>query len=73
MGALPKKKLSKARKGKRLASKKYNLPKLVDCKQCHKPYISHHICPNCGYYNKNKFLEIKEKAKVTKVSSSEKE
>jgi large subunit ribosomal protein L32 len=24
---------------------------LVLCAHCRKPHLSHHVCPNCGYYN----------------------
>ena len=50
MGALPVKKLTKARQGRRLAS--YRLSELHPsrCPQCRSAKLSHRACPKCGYY-----------------------
>jgi large subunit ribosomal protein L32 len=50
MGALPKQRVSHARKGERRAHMHLDLPQLVTCQQCKKPRLSHHACPNCGTY-----------------------
>lgn len=47
MTALPKRKPSTRRKGKRRASIKLALPKVVKCKHCKQPKKSHTQCPNC--------------------------
>jgi large subunit ribosomal protein L32 len=31
------------------------------CKNCGSPFLSHHICRNCGMYNGKKILDIKGK------------
>ena len=49
--ALPKGKISKARKHSRRANWKLTLPAIVDCPQCHKKMLAHRVCKNCGYYN----------------------
>ena len=49
--ALPKGKISKARKRSRRANWKLALPAIVTCPQCHKKMLAHHVCKNCGYYN----------------------
>jgi len=49
--ALPKRKKSKARQRSRSAHYKVSAPQLVECPQCHKPKLPHHLCPACGYYD----------------------
>jgi len=71
MGALPKKKISKARRGKRNANKLYSLPNLNTCSNCGKPSLKHMVCPSCGYYRGKGLIEKKESTKVTKVSKDE--
>ena len=49
--AVPKGKISKARKPSRRANWKLSLPGIVECPQCHKMKLAHRVCKNCGYYN----------------------
>ena len=50
--AVPKRKLSKARKNKRRSNVwKLTVPALSTCKQCGELKLSHRVCGNCGYYN----------------------
>ena len=49
--AVPKGKISKARKHSRRANWKLALPGIVECPQCHQMKLSHRVCKNCGYYN----------------------
>ena len=51
MGALPKRKTSKARRNKRRGQDKVIGPSLVECSRCRNPKLSHHVCPTCGTYN----------------------
>lgn len=73
MGALPKKKISKARAGKRVAAKAYMLPPLFSCSNCNKQKPGHVVCPHCGHYKKGEVFKPKEAVKVTKVKNEEKE
>lgn len=57
--ALPKRRHSRARGRKRRTHWKLKPPTVVDCAQCHQPRLSHHICPNCGYYKGEEVLEVK--------------
>ena len=50
MAPLPKKKLSRIRRGKRQAAQKLNLPKLVKCSQCGELKLPHIVCKSCGKY-----------------------
>ncbi|MEE9443834.1 MAG: 50S ribosomal protein L32 [candidate division Zixibacteria bacterium] len=57
--ALPKRRHSRARGRKRRTHWKLKPPTIVDCPQCHQPKLSHHICPNCGFYKGEEVLEVK--------------
>ncbi len=48
--ALPKRKISKARKRARRTHWKLTAPNLVECPQCHSPKAPHRVCRECGYY-----------------------
>ena len=61
MGALPKKKVSRARRGNRRAHIHLAVPTLMSCPQCQARKRTHHVCANCGTYNGNQVLTIKEK------------
>ncbi|MCY3690613.1 MAG: 50S ribosomal protein L32 [Chloroflexota bacterium] len=52
MGALPKKKLTRARKGRRLSSPAYRLRAMspARCPRCGQAKLPHAACPACGYY-----------------------
>jgi large subunit ribosomal protein L32 len=50
MGAVPKRRISKARRGGRRSHEALQPPHLVACPQCHEPRLPHHVCPSCGYY-----------------------
>lgn len=49
--AVPKRKMSKARRDRRRANWKLSVPGMVECPQCHEMKMSHRVCPECGYYN----------------------
>ena len=73
MGALPKKKLSSSRRGKRYATKNYTPPTLIACQNCGKLKRGHTICPYCGQYKGRSVRAKVESVKVTKVKSEDKE
>ncbi len=50
MGALPKRKISKGRKGRRRAHSALVKPNLSTCPKCGKPKRSHFECEFCGHY-----------------------
>lgn len=50
--AVPKIKVSRARRDKRRASNwKISTPSIVECPHCHEPKRPHVMCKNCGYYD----------------------
>ncbi|RME10095.1 MAG: 50S ribosomal protein L32 [Ardenticatenia bacterium] len=61
MGAVPKKKVSKARSSRRKAVwMRLDKPNLVECPHCRELMVPHHICRNCGYYRGVAYLEVEE-------------
>ena len=50
MGAVPNKKLTRARKGRRLNSLKMRPIHPAYCPRCRAAKMPHTVCPQCGYY-----------------------
>ena len=50
MGAVPKKKLTRARQGRRLSSYKLKPVHAAICPRCRSAKLPHAACPECGYY-----------------------
>ena len=48
--AVPKRKVSKARRDKRRANWKLIIPGMVKCERCQEYKIPHRVCKACGYY-----------------------
>ena len=61
--ALPKGKISKARKHARRANWKISAPSIVKCPRCQKMKLAHRVCKNCGYYDGRDVLGISEDGK----------
>ena len=59
--AVPKGKISKARRNSRRANWKLQMPGIVECPQCHKMKLAHRVCKNCGYYNGVQVVNMDEK------------
>ena len=64
MGALPKRKIAKARQGKRRSHIKVDPPSLDYCPQCNSPKLSHHVCPTCGIYAGREVVEVENPKKA---------
>lgn len=59
--AVPKRKVSKARRDKRRTHKKIKTPPaIIECPECSEMKLSHHMCPGCGYYKRRVVVEIEE-------------
>jgi len=56
--ALPKRRVSKARRDNRRAHWKISPPALTACPQCHQLKMPHRVCPHCGFYKGRKVLEV---------------
>ena len=55
--AVPKRKVSRSRAGKRRAHQALKAPSLSECPQCAQPKLPHRICPNCGTYKGKIFTQ----------------
>lgn len=56
--AVPKRKISKARRDKRRAQNvKMTAPNIIECPTCKEPNVSHRVCSSCGEYNGRKVIE----------------
>lgn len=56
---LPKRKTSHARTTRRRAANwKLSLPSVTPCPRCHKPRLTHHVCPDCGFYGNRMVLNV---------------
>ena len=70
--AVPKRKVSKARRDKRRSSVwKLGAPTLVECPQCHTLKAPHKACPECGYVNAD--LSVKDGKITVKAAAAKKE
>lgn len=60
MGALPKRKISKARQRNRRGHWTLNPKQLVPCPKCGEPKRPHHVCLSCGTYRGSQVIEVEE-------------
>jgi len=56
--AVPKKKVSKARRDKRRANWKLTVPGMVRCPRCQEWKMPHRVCPACGYYKDREVIKV---------------
>ncbi len=64
MGALPKQRISKARRGRRRSQDRLQMVALTNCSRCGEKKQSHHVCPNCGTYNGIAVIEPRNAARA---------
>ena len=56
--AVPKRKMSKARRDKRRANWKLTVPGLIECPQCHEFKMPHRVCAKCGSYKGQQVINV---------------
>jgi large subunit ribosomal protein L32 len=56
----PKRRHSRARRGRRRAHDSLAKPGFTLCMQCREPVLPHRACPKCGYYNGREVITMKE-------------
>ena len=61
--AVPKGKISKARRNSRRANWKLEMPGIVECPQCHQMKLAHRVCKHCGYYDGKQVIVMDEEKK----------
>ena len=54
--AVPKKKVSKSRRGNRRSHDSLNFRTVVECPNCGAEKLPHQVCPSCGFYNKKEVV-----------------
>lgn len=59
--AVPKRKVSRSRRGKRRAHQHLVPSSLSICPRCKSYKLPHRVCLSCGYYKNKLFLKIEEK------------
>ena len=64
MGALPKKKVSRMRRGNRRRFHFITPLPMSACQNCGALKPTHRACAACGYYNGRQVLQIKERARA---------
>ncbi len=61
--AVPKRKVSKARRDKRRSNNsKLSMPGMTKCPKCGEYNLSHRVCKACGTYAGKEIITIKEEA-----------
>ena len=61
--AVPKRRVSKARRDKRRSSVwKLDAPTLVKCPNCNEYTVPHKVCGNCGYYKGKQVVVMDDEA-----------
>jgi large subunit ribosomal protein L32 len=58
--ALPKRRLSKSRRGKRRSHLALRAKVTNICPKCQKIKLPHRACPDCGQYKGRQVIEVKE-------------
>ncbi len=58
MTPLPKRKQSKGKTHRRRSHDALVAANLVECPNCHAKRLPHTVCPNCGNYRGEEFIEV---------------
>ena len=59
--AVPKRKVSKARRDKRRSSVwKVSAPTLTKCRKCGELILAHRVCPACGTYKGEQVISVED-------------
>lgn len=56
--AVPKRRVSHARQGKRRSHLAVKPPQIQYCPQCNEPVLPHRLCPNCGHYQGREVINL---------------
>jgi large subunit ribosomal protein L32 len=56
----PKRRHSKARRGRRRAHDRLATPGVSLCPECREPRLPHRVCPSCGHYKGRQVIEVSE-------------
>ena len=59
MGAVPKKKVTRARRGRRLTAYKLKPLNPSYCSRCRSAKLPHTACPSCGFYRGREVVTVR--------------
>jgi large subunit ribosomal protein L32 len=59
--AVPKRRTSRARQGKRRSHHHLRPIQVQYCPRCEQPVLPHRVCPNCGHYQNREVVPTEEK------------
>lgn len=62
MGAVPKSRVSRRRRGNRRSHQSLKVPHLILCPECGSPTRPHMVCPSCGTYKGAQVIEVEEES-----------
>lgn len=68
MGGEPKRRHSRARKGKRRASISLSIPNAIVCANCNAMNLAHTICKTCGFYRGKEYIKKSTPSKTEEVN-----
>lgn len=71
--AVPKKRHSKSKVGRRRLHIFLEKPNLVKCSKCGRSTLPHTVCPYCGYYKEREVINVLEKLDKKERKKREKE
>lgn len=63
MGAEPKQKVSRHRRGNRRRHQVLAMPTMVICPSCKELMKAHHVCKSCGKYRARQVIRVRESDK----------
>ncbi len=58
--AVPKRRTSHSRQGKRRSHHGVKPPQIQYCDHCNEPVLPHHVCSNCGHYQGREVVQMEE-------------
>lgn len=58
MGAVPKRKVSRHRRGNRRRHQYLAVPQLTKCPDCGEFNLAHRVCKSCGKYNGRQMVDM---------------
>lgn len=73
MGAHPKQKPSRAKRGNRRRHQFLTTPQLMSCPMCGQKKRTHFVCPNCGTYKGRQVLDMDRSQRRQRAAEQEAE
>jgi large subunit ribosomal protein L32 len=61
--AVPKRRVSHARQGKRRSHQHKKPIQVQYCTNCSEPTLPHRVCPNCGHYQGREVVKVEDEEK----------